>query len=299
MIDFFGGIESGGTKIRVIVANDPNNVFAESQFTTTAPVESLQKCIEFFNTTEEKIGNNIKAIGFGSFGPLDLDPLSPTFGYITGTPKPDWSNYDVLGFMKSNMNHPVFLETDVNCAALGERTWGAAQGLNDFVYITIGTGIGGGVFINGKPLHGLIHSELGHMFIPHDVNADAFTGCCQFHNDCMEGLASGPAIQARWGQPAEKLPKDHPAWDLEAKYISVFLANIILAMSPRRIILGGGVMQKEGLLKKIHQHLPGLLNNYVHSTWVIEKLTEYIVLPGLKDRSGVLGAIALARSHSV
>jgi fructokinase len=295
MTEYYGGIESGGTKFKLIVAHDPTGILAEQQFKTTTPGECLQKCAAFFNQTESRFNITLRAVGFGSFGPLDLDPASPTFGFLTGTPKPAWSNTNILGSMTNALHCPVFLETDVNCAALGERVWGAARDLDDFIYVTVGTGIGGGVFLNGKPLHGLIHSELGHMYIPHDTTMDPFPGCCPFHGDCLEGLANGPALQARWGQPAEQLPADHPAWDLEAEYLSLAMANIILIISPRRIILGGGVMQKEGLLEIIRERTRALLKGYVRSEQISKGMSKFLVSPELKERAGLFGAIALAR----
>jgi fructokinase len=186
-----------------------------------------------------------------SFGPLDLNPRSPTYGCITSTPKPGWSDVDLVRPIRQAFNVPIGFDTDVNAAALAEWRWGAAQGLQSFVYLTIGTGIGGGGLINGQRMHGLIHPEMGHLRIPHDLAGDPFPGACPFHGDCLEGLASGPAFIARWGQPAETLPDDHPAWRLEAQYLSLALVNIICTLSPQRLILGGGVMQRQRLFPLI------------------------------------------------
>ncbi len=296
MKSYFGGIEGGGTKFRLIVANSPQDILAEQQFITTSPTEILKKCVKFFSFIEHINHCRIEAIGFGSFGPLDLDPKSSRYGFLTKTPKPSWSNTNVLGFLQNRIDRPIFLETDVNCAALGEHAWGATQGLDDFVYITIGTGIGGGVFFNGKPLHGLVHSELGHMLIPHDKIRDPFAGICPFHGDCLEGLASGLSISKRWGQSAGFLQQEHPAWDLEAWYLGLAITNIILTISPRRVVLGGGVMNQNSLLLKICAHVHTNLKGYIQPLRSKASLKPFIVLPGLGDRSGVLGAISLARN---
>jgi fructokinase len=188
----------------------------------------------------------------------------------------------------------VGFDTDVNGAALAEWRWGAAQGCDPVLYLTIGTGIGGGVLVNGKLLHGLVHPEMGHIFIPHDRGRDPFPGVCPFHGDCFEGLATGPSLKKRWGQPAETLPPDHPAWDLEATYIAYALANYITSLSPQRIVIGGGVAQQTQMFPLIHQKVPAILNGYIHSPQILEHITAYIVPPGLGGRAGVLGAIALA-----
>jgi fructokinase len=293
---YFGGIEGGGTKFRLIVANSPHDVLAEEQFITTSPTETLKKCVKFFRFIDQLNDCQIEAVGVGSFGPLDLDPNSPRYGFLTRTPKPAWSNTNILGFLQDRFDCPIFLDTDVNCAALGEHAWGAAQGLNDFVYITVGTGIGGGVFCNGRPLHGLVHSELGHMLIPHDKVHDPFAGICPFHGDCLEGLASGLAISKRWGQSAGSLPQNHPAWDLEAGYLGLAITNIILTLSPYRVVLGGGVMNQNSMLVKIRAHVNTNLKGYVQPLRSKTSINSLIVLPGLGEKAGVLGAVSLARN---
>jgi len=196
--------------------------------------------------------------------------------------------------LKAELGIPVIFDTDVNAAAFGEYRWGTGQHLDPIIYLTIGTGIGGGVICNGKPLHGLVHPEIGHMLIPHDRELDPFPGVCPFHGDCLEGLACGPAMRQRWGQPAEILPDDHPAWNIEAHHIALALVNLVLCYSPRRVIIGGGVMQREALFPLVRRKVQQLLNGYVHSPQIIENIDQYIVPPALGSQSGVLGAIALA-----
>ena len=290
----FGGIEGGGTKFVCAVGTGPDDIQREARFPTTAPVETLDKVIDFFKQAERDFGK-LSALGFASFGPIDPNPASPTYGFILPTPKPGWSNANVLGMLKSAFDMPMAFDLDVSGAALGEGLWGAAQGLDTFMYITVGTGIGGGAIVNGKLTHGLLHPEMGHILLPHDRQRDPFEGGCPFHNDCFEGLASGPALEKRWGQKAETLPPDHPAWELEAHYIALALANYIYTLSPQRIIIGGGVGGNEQLLPIIRKNVQNLLNGYVQSPAITQNIADYIVSPGLGARSGMLGAIALAQ----
>ncbi len=289
MKPLFGGIEGGGTKFVCAVGTGPDDLHAEIRFPTTTPTETLGKVIDFF-----KEQNGLAAIGIASFGPVDLNPVSPTFGYIMSTPKIGWSNVDLISPLRSALNLPIGFDTDVNAAALSEWRWGAAQNCDPVLYLTIGTGIGGGVMVNEKLLHGLIHPEMGHNPLPHDFAKDPFAGACPFHGDCFEGLAAGPAIEKRWGQKAETLNPDHPAWDLEAHYIALALTSYIYTLSPQKIVLGGGIMQQASLLPLVRQKVQGLLNDYVQSSHIIKNIADYIVQPGLGNRSGVLGAIALA-----
>jgi len=289
-----GGIEAGGTKFVCAIGHGPNDIRAEVRFPTTMPGETIGRAIDFFKAQQE-IHGPLTAIGIGSFGPLDPDPNSPTFGYITSTPKAGWTNSDFVGRVQKVFAVPIGFDTDVNGAALSEWHWGAAQGLNTFVYLTVGTGIGGGVMVNSRLLHGLIHPELGHIRVPHDRDEDPYKGCCPFHGDCFEGLASGPAISERWDQPAETLASDHPAWELEAHYIALALTNYICTLSPQRIVLGGGVLQQAHLFPMVRQKVPELLNGYVRSPAILKSIDRYIVPPGLGDRSGIFGAIALAQ----
>lgn len=285
-----GGIEAGGTKFVCAVGSGPDDIRAEQRFPTTTPDETIGRAVDFFRTH----GSELAAIGIASFGPVDPDPSSPTYGYITSTPKPRWANTDFVGAVQQALSVPVGFDTDVNGAALGEHRWGAAQGLDTFIYLTIGTGIGGGGMVGGQLMHGLIHPEMGHIRLPHDQEADPFPGICPFHGDCLEGLASGPALDERWGQPAHTLPSDHPAWPLEAHYLALALVNYICTLSPQRIILGGGVMNQPQLFLLVRTKVQELLNGYVQALEILDHIDRYIVPPMLGERAGVLGAIALA-----
>lgn len=288
----FGAIEAGGTKFVCLVASGPQQILAETRFPTTTPEETLGQAIEFFRLYQQR--EPLQAVGIGSFGPLDLDPASPTFGSITTTPKPGWAGTDIAGMVGRALKVPVAIDTDVNAAGYGEYRWGAAQGCDPAFYITVGTGIGGGGVFNGRRMHGLIHPEIGHIRIPHDWQADPFPGCCPYHGDCFEGLACGPALQQRWGRRAEELPQDHPAWELEATYLSLALVTFICTLSPQRIILGGGVMQNQSLFPRLWQQVSRLLNNYLQTPIIQERIQSYILPPGLGARAGILGALALA-----
>jgi fructokinase len=286
-----GGIEAGGTKFVCALGTGSDDVRAIERFATTTPDETIGRAIAFFRAQSQAPA----AIGIASFGPIDPKPGSPTFGYITSTPKPGWKQTDFAGAVGRALGVPVGFDTDVNLAALGEWKWGAGTGTSDLVYLTIGTGIGGGGLVRGNLMHGLIHPEMGHMRIPHDLAADPYRGHCPFHGDCLEGLASGPAISDRWSQSSDNLPADHPAWPLEANYLALALVNVICTLSPERIILGGGVMQHEPLFPLIRRNVQLLLNEYVQSSAILARIDQYIVPPGLKERSGVLGALALAQ----
>lgn len=285
-----GGIEAGGTKFVCIVGTGPDDIRAITRFSTTTPNETLGKAIAFF----EDHADGLDTVGIASFGPVDPNPTSPTYGYITTTPKDGWEHTDFAGTIRREVGVPVIFDTDVNGAALGEHRWGAAQDVDTFIYLTVGTGVGGGGLIHGRRLHGLLHPEMGHLRIPHNRSTDPFDGICPFHGDCLEGLASGPALEARWGQPAEDLPSEHPAWSLEAQYLALALTNYILTLSPERIILGGGVMHQQQLFPLIRREVQDLLNGYVADPAITECIDSYIVAPGLGDRAGVLGALALA-----
>ncbi len=285
----YGAIEGGGTKFVCAVGTSPQDVCAEVRFPTTTPEETLGRVIAFFRENGPVAG-----LGVACFGPLDPNPASPMFGHILATPKPGWKNADVVGMLQQAFDIPIAFDTDVNGAALAEARWGAAQGCDPVLYLTIGTGIGGGVMVNGRLLHGLLHPEMGHILLPRDHQADPFAGACPFHGDCFEGLASGPALEKRWGAKAETLPPDHPAWDLEAQYIALALVSYILTLSPQRIVLGGGVMQQAHMLPRVRRKVQALLNGYVQMPQVLGEIETYIVLPGLGARAGVLGALALA-----
>lgn len=290
-----GGIEAGGTKFVCAVGAGPDDVRAETRFPTTTPQETLGQAIEFFRGVMPR--TPIAALGIASFGPVDLNPRSPSYGHITTTPKPGWANADMVGNIQRALIVPVGFDTDVNGAALGEARWGAGRGIENLIYLTIGTGIGGGIITNGRLVHGLTHPELGHIRIAHDFATDPFPGACPYHGDCLEGLAAGPALQARWGVRAETLPADHPAWALEANYLALALANWILTLSPERIIMGGGVMERAELFPQIRQNVETILNGYVSSPAIRADNPDYIVPPGLGARAGVLGALALAQAQ--
>jgi fructokinase len=286
----YGAVEAGGTKFVCAVGTGPDDLRSVTRFPTTTPGETLSRVVAFFREQPEPV----TAVGVGSFGPVDPNPGSPTYGYVTSTPKPGWRNADVRGPIQAALGVPVGFDTDVNAAALGEYRWGAAAGLDTFVYLTVGTGIGGGGMVAGRLMHGLIHPEMGHMRIPHDRQADPYEGFCPYHGDCLEGLAAGPAIERRWGQKAAELPPDHPAWALEAEYLAPGLVNLICTLSPQRLILGGGVMGQAHLFPLVRGRVQALLNGYVEAAAVMGEIDRYIVPPGLGDRAGVLGAIALA-----
>ncbi len=288
----YAGIEAGGTKFVCAVGSGPQDIVAEVRFATTDPEETVGRALDFFRTHSRQ--KTYDAIGIAAFGPLDPDPASPTFGHITSTPKPGWANVDLAGALSAALQAPVGFDTDVNGAALAEWRWGAAGGLHTFVYLTIGTGIGGGGMVNGALMHGLLHPEMGHMRIPHDREADPYAGRCPYHGDCWEGLAAGPAIGDRWGMPAEQLAADHPAWSLQADYVALALVNIILTISPQRLILGGGVMRRRSLFPLMRERVQALLKGYVQAPAILEHIDRYIVPPMLEEQSGVLGAFALA-----
>jgi fructokinase len=288
----YGGIEAGGTKFVCAIGSGPDEIVAETRFATSTPEESISQAIAFLREHHRR--NPLSAIGVASFGPLDPDPQSPTFGYITTTPKPGWAQTNLVGPLRQALGLPVGFDTDVNGAALGEHRWGAAQGLDTFVYLTIGTGLGGGGMVNGQLIHGLMHPEMGHMLVPHNWDADPYAGYCPYHGDCWEGLAAGPALEGRWQTRAENLPPEHPAWELEAHYLALGLVNIICTLSPQRIILGGGVMEQQQLFPLVQTQVYAQLNGYIQSAQILENMDRYIVPPTLGARAGVLGAIALA-----
>ncbi|HAE86090.1 MAG TPA: fructokinase [Anaerolineaceae bacterium] len=290
----FGAIEGGGTKFVCAVGTADGQILVETRFPTTTPDETLGRAIQFFQEQSTTFGK-LSSLGIACFGPLDPTPSSPTYGHILATPKPGWTGADVVGQMRAALALPIGFDTDVNGAALGEARWGAAQGLSTFLYFTIGTGIGGGAMVEGKLLHGLIHPEMGHVLLPHDTVRDPFPGICPFHGDCFEGLASGPALEKRWGQRAETLPTDHPAWKLEAHYVALAMAGFICAFSPQRIILGGGVPQQPHLLPMVRTETLALLANYIQAEEILDHIERYIVPPGLGGRAGIAGAVALAQ----
>lgn len=292
-MQLFAGIEAGGTKFVCAVGDVAGNILEKIIIPTTTPEETMTHVIKYFQAINEN--TPFSALGIATFGPIDLDQKSPLYGYITTPPKPGWGHYNILGTMQKAFDMPIGFDTDVNGAALGEYRWGAAKELDTFIYVTVGTGIGAGGMISGKLMHGLIHPEMGHIFIPHDSKKDKFAGVCPFHGDCLEGLATGPSIQKRWGvKSALDLPAGHPGWDLEAEYLAYAFANYTLILSPQKIIGGGGVLKHKELFPKIRARVKSLLNGYIKHDMVFNKIDEYIVEPGLGDQSGICGAIALA-----
>jgi len=289
-----GGIEAGGTKFICAVGTGPDDL-VKAQFPTTTPEATLAQVLQFFKANG---GRGLEAVGIGSFGPVDLDPASPEYGHITSTPKAGWANFDLVGTVVKGLKVPVGFDTDVNAALLGEWRWGAAQGLANAIYLTIGTGVGGGVMVHGQVVHGLVHPEIGHLRIPHDLAQDPFAGNCPFHTDCLEGLASGPAMEKRWGMKATELPTDHRAWKLEAHYLAVALANLTLTISPQRILLGGGVMQQPHLFKMIRDEFALVLNGYVRHPDILDHLDEYIQPPRLGGNAGIVGSLFLAAQEA-
>lgn len=264
-----------------MIATGPGDLRAETSLPTTGPAETLGRVVDFFRAQPARIA----AVGVACFGPLDLDPASPTFGRVTTTPKPGWARTDVAGALAA-LGVPVAIDTDVNGAALGEHRWGAGRGVDPFVYVTVGTGIGGGAIVHGRPVHGLVHPEMGHLLVPRDP-ADRFPGACPYHGACLEGLASGVALRERWGRAADTLPRDHEAWRLQARYLALGVAAITAVLSPRRIAMGGGVMQAPGLLERVRGEVAEALAGYVAA--------PDLVAPALGVRAGVLGAVALAQ----
>lgn len=296
MKEYFGAIEAGGTKIVCAIANNPTDILAVERFPTTTPEETIRKMINFFTENQESQNIKLVSLGIGSFGPLDLNKNSSNYGSITSTPKPGWQNTNLLKPIQQILNVPVLIDTDVNVAAIGEGKWGAAEKLDNFLYITIGTGIGGGAIIHGKPVQGLVHPEMGHIRLNQNTLIDSYKGKCPYHHNCFEGLASGPAIEERWNMKAQDLAPNHPGWALEADYIAQALSNFICCFSPQKIILGGGVMQQHHVFPLIRQKTQEYLNNYVQSETILSKIEQYIVPPGLGNQSGILGAVALAKS---
>lgn len=286
------GIEGGGTKFICAYGSGPENLKGRTVIRTESPATTMKSLIEYIR--EVNAHTPIAGIGASIFGPLDLNRSSPTYGYVTSTPKKEWRNFNFLGEFKQAFSCPVGFDTDVNAAAISEYRWGAAKNLSDMLYLTVGTGIGGGAIVNHQLVHGAMHPEMGHIFIAQDKN-DPFSGVCGFHGNCLEGLASGPSLKERWQvKSALDLPEDHPGWELEAGYLGMALANYSLILSPKKIVIGGGVMRQDHLLPKIHRRFIQHLNGYLQNPTIINDVKNYIVKPGLEENAGVLGAIAIA-----
>jgi len=292
-----GGIEAGGTKFVCAMGTAGEDIRAETQIPTTTPDETLGRAIAFFQEAVATHGT-LAAMGIASFGPVARDPAAPDWGHITATPKPGWSETDIAGAVGRALDLPVAFETDVGGAALGEGLLGAARGLSDFVYVTVGTGIGGGAVAGGRLVHGLVHPEIGHLPVRRRLDGDDWPGICPYHGDCLEGLASGPAIKARWSRPAGELPGDHAAWDYEAAYLAEICVALTVILSPERIVLGGGVMQQRHLLPRIRERTRALIGDYIAHERLKGDLESYIVPPGLGPRSGIAGALAMASARA-
>lgn len=282
-----GAVEAGGTKFVCGVGTADGQVVDRVSFPTTTPEETMKRVIDYFKTKD------ISAMGVGSFGPVDPRKDSPTYGYITSTPKPHWGGYNLLGELKKHFNVPMEFDTDVNGAALGEAKFGAARGLLSCMYITVGTGIGAGALVDGKLVHGLSHPEMGHILVRRHPE-DTYEGKCPYHKDCLEGLAAGPSIEARWSVKGSELSTDHPAWEMIAYYLAQAMMNYILILSPEKMIMGVGVMKQKQLFPLIHRNLFEILNGYIQNDAILKNIEEYIVYPELGDHAGLCGALALA-----
>ncbi|MGN0387207.1 MAG: ROK family protein [Suilimivivens sp.] len=282
-----GALEAGGTKMVCAIGDESGEIYEQVSIPTETPEITMPKLIAYF---EEK---KIEALGIGCFGPIDPDKKSETYGYITSTPKLAWADYNIVGTMEKSLKVPVGFDTDVNGSVLGEVTFGQAKGKNCVVYVTIGTGVGAGIYIEGKLLHGMLHPEAGHILLSKRED-DTYEGKCPYHKTCLEGLAAGPAIQARWGRKAAELKDDARVWDLEAYYIAQALVDYILILSPQMIILGGGVMHQEQLFPQIRSYVEKMMNGYI-KTKEMADLDHYIVPASLNDDQGIMGALELGR----
>lgn len=287
----YGGIEAGGTKMICVIGDENGRIIDRMQIPTKTPEETMPIMIDYFK------GKDIKALGIACFGPIDLNKDSKTYGYITSTPKLAWKNYDIVGAFKKELGVPIGFDTDVNGSLLGEITWGCAKGLTDALYLTIGTGVGGGVMAGGKLLHGMLHPELGHIKMA-VADGDTYKGKCPYHGTCFEGMAAGPAIEERWGKKAIELADDDKVWDLESTYIAQALSTYILTLSPQIIILGGGVMHQEQLFPLIRKKVLEQLNGYV-LTKELKDIDNYIVPASLNDDQGIMGSIKLAMDADI
>lgn len=281
------GIEAGGTKFVIGIGNENGEIIVRESYPTLTPKETINQCKEFI------LKHQPDAVGIASFGPINLDRKSEKYGYITSTPKPGWANTALVSEIQSIFDGPIGFDTDVNGAALGESIWGKGKDVTSCLYLTIGTGIGGGYVENNQCLHGLLHPEMGHILIQRHPD-DNFEGVCPYHGSCFEGLASGPSIEARYQTSANNLPIDHIAWKIEANYIAQALVNYILILSPKIIVLGGGIMHQTHLFPMIRQEVKLLLKNYIQHPYILDCDENYITNPGLGDNSGLLGAFALA-----
>ncbi|ENZ81731.1 MULTISPECIES: ROK family protein [Caulobacter] len=291
----YAGVEIGGTKVVVAFGSGPEDLGDRVRIPTTAPDETLEALFKVLEARRARSG--LRAVGVATFGPVRLDPGAADHGRLLATPKPGWSGVDLLGVL-SGLGLPIGLDTDVNGAALGEGRWGACAGLADHAYITVGTGVGVGLVVNGAPVHGALHPELGHLPVRRDPASDPFVGACPFHGDCLEGLVSGAALAARLGRPAETLSTDDPLWDLVSDYLAQMIVALTYTIAPRRIVLGGGVGQTPHVLSRTRERVASWLGGYLPDLRRPGVLEDYLVAPALGENSGVLGAIVLAENAS-
>lgn len=282
-----GALEAGGTKMVCAIGDETGKIFEQISLPTKTPEETVPAMIEYFQKAK------VDALGIGCFGPIDPDKRSKTYGYITSTPKLAWANYDIVGAFEKALGIPVGFDTDVNGSVLGEATFGQAKGKSSVIYITIGTGVGVGVYIEGKLLHGMLHPEAGHVMIRRRED-DTYEGKCPYHKACLEGMAAGPAVEERWGEKAVRLKDRKEVWDLEAYYIAQALTGYILTLSPEMIILGGGIMHQEQLFPLIRSYVTEMLNGYIQ-TDELKDIDHYIVPASLNDDQGIMGALELGR----
>lgn len=281
-----GALEAGGTKMVCAVGDEDGKILERVSFATKKPEETVMEILGFFHRF------SLDAIGIGTFGPVDLDRTSPTYGHITTTPKILWRNFDLLGNIKKEFLIPVGLDTDVNASAIGEATYGVTKGLDSSIYLTVGTGIGVGVILDGKAVHGMQHPEGGHILLVKHPEDGYYTGRCPYHANCLEGLASGPAIEERFGVKSVELPAESPAWEIESYYLAQALVDFTLVYSPKRIVLGGGVMHQKQLFPKIREKYKDMLNDYVDTPYVRD-LDNYIVPCSSDDNQGIRGCIKI------
>ena len=290
-----GAIEAGGTKIKCAVASSPGQILDSQTIPTSDPASGFQQVRDFLDTAQARYGR-MSALGVATFGPADVDPGSPSYGTLLRTPKPGWTGANWLDALQ-RFKCPIAVDTDVNGAALGEWRHGAGRGRRTLAYVTVGTGIGAGILRDGRSLFGTGHFEMGHIYPPHDYETDPFPGRCPFHKDCLEGLASGPAIMDRWGRHLSDLPAAHPAYALQATYLAHLTATIVFTHMPDRIVLGGSVMKAPGLHERVRVATRILLAEYISNGPASGDLTDYIVPPALGDEAGITGALVMAEAR--
>lgn len=292
----YGSIEAGGTKIVCLIAKSSTKILDQWVIQTEMPEMTLNATVAYFKGMLLQHPEwQLQSIGIASFGPIDLTLTSKTYGFIQQTPKPGWAGTDLVGFIQREMGVPVYLDTDVGGAALAEYTLGAGKEKNSLIYLTIGTGIGGAYIHYGKNIYGIHHAEYGHMKVPR-IPDDAYRGGCPFHDDCLEGMASGPAMLKRWGIPADQLPMDHPGWDYEAAYLGQAVINLIYTLSPEIIVLGGGVMNHAGLIDKVQDFVHANMNAYCQPAAYRTEIRSTIVLPQCGNIAGAIGGLILAEN---